>query len=55
MAESSDTLHLGRISDPGQSTVFHNKNRDEIHRAFEARKSNPLTCLEMPTAALRAR
>ena len=38
---------LDRISDPEQSTAFHNKNRDEIHRAFEARKSNPLTLKTM--------
>jgi hypothetical protein len=31
---------LERISDPEESTAFYNKNRDEIHRGFEARQNN---------------
>ena len=29
------------ISDPEERSAFFKKNRDEIHRAFEARKNNP--------------
>jgi hypothetical protein len=29
------------ISDPEQRSAFYNRNRDEVHRAFEARKNNP--------------
>jgi hypothetical protein len=34
-------MRFEAISDPEQRTAFFNKNRDEIHRAFEARKNNP--------------
>ena len=32
---------LDRISDPEEQSRFYSKHRDEIHRAFEARKNNP--------------
>ena len=32
---------LDRISDPEEQSPFYSKHRDEIHRAFEARKNNP--------------